>query len=248
MRKNNSVNPLSEKYQEQYEKTVKDFVENLKKDKLKTKKYSLFFPMIGKDYFKKREILVMGIATNGWPNPWSCSSFKNSIIEKSINESLPEENMCAIDWVNEHWYDKNWRVRHSSFWQVTYKLIQAKYNCNDENWCCKMAWSNLYKIAPAYGGNPEIDIEWQSQYENCKKLFEMEIEELKPKNLLLITGLDWVCWGEGHFIEEKKLEKHNKNKYVKATGNFKNSNVIITIRPEYQNQEKFITEVIPFMV
>ncbi len=116
-----------------------------------------------------------------------------------------------------------------------------QYGCDEKNWSNIMAWSNLFKIAPALGGNPNRKLEWQSQQKNCEQLFQMEIAELNPKNVVMITGLDWA---EGFVNEYTEI---NGN-YVKAVAKIGNSNIIITIRPERKPQQAFLDEVAKYLI
>lgn len=243
---------LSSEYQKLFKQTALDYVKEIKQDKhLQNKKYVLFYPTIGKDYFKSRELLIIGRANNGWPNSWTCKKFDKKVIKKSIDESQPNKGECAFEWLNKYKgkdvFSK--MVRKKPFWNTTYNLIREHYRRNHEDWTHMIAWSNLYKIAPKDGGNPNRKIEWQSQQKNCEKLFSQEIKELRPENVIMITDLDWVCWEKDVcFIENNKLKKFPKNKYVKATGNINGSNIIITSRPDQRksgfSQDGFVKEII----
>ena len=233
---------LSKSYDKIFEKTFTDYVDTVKESKLKDTQYCLFYPMIGKDYFDKKEILVIGIAVNNWGNDgWSSNDKNENIIQKASDYSIAKnKQQCPISCaVNDDWTDKNSRVRYSKFWQLTYKLIQRCYERNDINWSYIMAWSNLYKIAPHLGGNPNKKLEWDSQLKNCKELFRKEIEELKPKNILMMTGLSWA----NDFIEDYKIVK---NDIVAAIAKVNDSNIIITTRPENKNQEFFIKNTLAY--
>jgi hypothetical protein len=60
------------------------------------------------------------------------------------------------------------------------------YNRTDVNWNNIIAWSNLMKIAPADGGNPDAD-ETETQQQYAAKLFIKELDDLKPRNVLIMT-------------------------------------------------------------
>ncbi|MBK7035873.1 MAG: hypothetical protein IPI31_13900 [Bacteroidetes bacterium] len=237
---------LSQNYFDQFNKTFLDYIKALSETKLNNIKYCLFYPMLGKDYFDKREILIIGRAVNLWGEKekhWDSLSANEDIVKNAIDFSLPYYgDTCAINWVNKDWDNDESHVRYSPFWQVIYKLIMQQYGCNDANWSYKMAWSNLYKIAPSAGGNPNRKLEWQSQLENCKKLFELEISELQPKNVIMITGLDG--WAKDFVAEYTEV----KETYVKAIAKIGNSNIIITSRPERKPQQVFIDEIAKYLV
>jgi len=198
-------------------------------DALIEKQFSLFYPSLGKNYLDKRELLVFGQATNGWSPKWfvhEVQADSNKLVAESIDYSNEDEGKCPLEWVNEKWTEFN--LSHSFFWNVTYKLVKAHYNKTDENWNNIIAWSNLMKIAPAYGGNPN-PCEIEAQAENAANLFKQELDDLKPKNVLVITNLK--TWARP-ILEKSKIEfQQIDGEYAEAIGNYNGSRVIVTKRP-----------------
>lgn len=53
-----------------------------------------------------------------------------------------------------------------------------------------MAWSNLCKVAPCDGGNPN-DRLYAEQLDACRELLRRELDELRPALTVVLAGIDW---------------------------------------------------------
>ena len=72
---------LSKEYEKKFKKTFDVYLNKIKTSKLKDDKYCLFFPMIGKDYSKRKEILIIGRAVNNWGGlSWSGNGSKKDVV------------------------------------------------------------------------------------------------------------------------------------------------------------------------
>jgi hypothetical protein len=60
----------------------------------------------------------------------------------------------------------------------------------EQTWSSRLIWSNLYKIAPAIGGNPNSRLK-SLQFRLCLNLLDVEIRTFRPKNIVFATG-DWA--------------------------------------------------------
>ena len=109
---------LSEKYNQNFSENAYTFLENIKSRKrdYNEKEYSLFYPMIGKNYLKHKDFLIIGRATNGWSITFNPNNKDiSSVIQQSIEHSQPEhEGECALEWVNQKWRKKE--MTRSHFW------------------------------------------------------------------------------------------------------------------------------------
>lgn len=83
------------------------------------------------------------------------------------------------------------------------------------------------KISPHKKGNPNGK-ECEAQLKNCKELLKQEIEELEPKYVLLIVGLDW---GKSFFEFITPEIEYPNNEIVKCIAEYNNSKIILTVRP-----------------
>ena len=53
-------------------------------------------------------------------------------------------------------------------------------------WATRVAWSNLYKVAPANGGNPNSDLK-DSQFDPCLELIQSELTTYNPRAVVFLT-------------------------------------------------------------
>lgn len=223
---------LSKTYNLLFNETLRNFARQIiatENDKLKGKQFSLFYPLLGKSYLEKRELLIVGQATNGWVPKWFVQEVQENsdkIIADSIGNSIEEGGKCPLEWVNEKWIEYN--LTHSFFWNVTYKLVKSHYNMTDGNWNNMIAWSNLMKIAPADRGNPS-SMEIEAQMDDAANLFKQEIIDLEPKNVLVITNLK--TWAKP-ILEKAKIQfQQVDGQYAEAIGYYNKSKIIVTKRP-----------------
>jgi hypothetical protein len=83
------------------------------------------------------------------------------------------------------------------------------------------------KIAPT-NGNPN-SWEMEAQVDKAANLFKQELDDLKPKNVLIITNLK--TWARP-ILEKAKIEFYQvEGEYVEAIGNYNKTNIIVTKRP-----------------
>ena len=235
-------------YLELLEQNLAEFKKNYYTNEQRyTDEYALMFPMVGKNYFDNPELLVFGRALNGWEKEgyFDFSSDNKNVIKGTIGVST-NYNPCSMSFVNNNWdipTQYGYLFRRSSFWQVICKTMMQKFGKTNEDWTYNLAWSNLYKICPPYEGNPSEYLAG-CQFEVSKKIILKEIELLKPKNVLFITGWNWV----NEFFKDDNILKKESNKYVCGSGNYSSSNLIVSIRPEMQNRQDFVDEVAKYLL
>lgn len=109
----------------------------------------------------------------------------------------------------------------------------------EERWYENIVWSNLFKIAPASGGNPNKSLRKQ-QLEACKELLKAEINEFNPTHVLFLTN--WDGWFD-HFNDEYSFDYNNKEDYVAGSGKYKNSKMVVAVRPEWKPKIVYLEEV-----
>lgn len=118
--------------------------------------------------------------------------------EKDPNCRLSFEDARRLEWV--HSFDrknkdqtdnftkndiKGRKTESFPFWSTT-KRWAIELNTNDDSWSKKIAWTNLYKVSPANGGNPDKNL-CALQLETCKNILAKEIEMLKPTHIIVIA-------------------------------------------------------------
>ncbi|WP_018126901.1 hypothetical protein [Balneola vulgaris] len=159
----------------------------------------------GKNYpfEEKSGFLFVGKAVNGWVT-------SDTDVFELFNDSNPNRIFARKDqmeWVHNLYGNKHgYNTRKSAFWRLI-KMISERYYPDD--WYSNVAWSNLYKIAPYNGGNPNVKLQ-TFQREYCIEILNKEIEIFNPKYVVFLTS-GW----EDPFI--KKLNGFDKMMEVGKT-------------------------------
>lgn len=215
-----------------------------------------FLPLRGSRFEPTRDLMVVGRAVNGWEleeldfqaskanlsDPDLCEKF----IDAVIDQSKTDDN-CPMKWICEYWANEDksaYNTKRSAFWRAIHQVEQRLgiYEKDVNNcWASHLVWSNLYKIAPAHGGNPS-DALCEMQLEGCRKLIQAETTIFKPKRLLLLTGWLWAK----DFKDILKIEECN-NGQVEAVGeityNEYTTEVVVASHPQGKPQEEWVDDV-----
>ena len=143
-------------------------------------------------------LMVVGRAVNGWDKgvlPENLAShaaaerYSHNVLD-SVNRGEP----CPMRWVTNNWGNtKGYNTKKSAFWR-TIRGVVARLEIADVeqgSWSSHLVWSDLYKIAPAAGGNPGKTLR-QIQLPGCRELFNLELTTYTPSRLLLLTGTGWA--------------------------------------------------------
>lgn len=216
-----------------------------KRDKYPETNLAVFSSSVGKNY--NGNVMVVGRAVNGWKhnlNPYSEQSVQECVV--SLHHAIDTDN---LDWVQEKWECRNdYNTRKSAFWRVA-KSISAVVNSHESFHTDAIAWTNLYKVAKAKeddpskkaGGNPSGRLQ-NAQFTICKQIFDAEVELLKPKNIVFLTGMDWV----GDFLssDESGYTRIIGGKYVVRVGMYRNSNYIVGQHPQGKNETQQLKEIV----
>ncbi len=162
----------------------------MKGDEKLTAQYTL----VGEDYRNcENRLLFIGRSVNGWEADycWDISQdFNNKSAHLKANEIIEYWNKSNLEWVKTPLPGKKKRRESYPYWYLAKSLTKVLTNATNDNWIHKLAWSNLYKIAPRDGGNP-----WGSlcaaQLQNARKILTYELETLKSTHVIFVTGADW---------------------------------------------------------
>ncbi|MBM3436330.1 MAG: hypothetical protein FJY07_08975 [Bacteroidetes bacterium] len=257
-------NKLSEKYDSLFIENIETF----RKAANPAGEYSVFYPSFGIRRENKCDFLILGQATNGWSPNFRTSDevISADLCQKSYEYSncyCKEREHNPLDWVNVFWskstyqneisnntcnefYEKSdYFTFHSFFWNVVYKTICDHYKFKDRRnsweWTKKMVWSNLYKIAPSNGYNPnDIEKEWQRKL--SLGLIKQEIDELKPRFCIVLTNLSW--WEPFQKILEPTIINKSETDEIHSVQWYKNTKIIVTKRPARGNHDNYATEIL----
>ncbi len=153
--------------------------------------------------------------------------------------------------------EKPYYLSSSPFWRVVSNIWCGLSNSNRREFIKHIAWSNLYKISPANGGNPTNEM-CKRQFKSCKEILEAEIHAYRPTHILMITDYDrWYadsgCDFSVRFEDSNRRGSNYTDKkiFVEGTAKFpldgKLIPVVITCRPEKRNEKKFVDEALLFL-
>ncbi|MBP7953685.1 MAG: hypothetical protein KAZ14_00790 [Nitrosomonas sp.] len=206
------------------------------------------------------ELMVVGRATNGWidkekcPTPNELTKLDTAKDHAStvINE-LQGDDPCPMKWVADKWgrqsgSTKSYNTKKSAFWRVSHCVLikLGIVKSDDMSWPSHLVWSNLYKLAPANGGNPGKKL-CDIQLDECVRLLQLELSTYRPKRLLLLTGLDWA---EPFIRDLEKPSISSQNfKYVEAYApkyfsNGGTTKIVVAAHPQGKDESTWVQEVI----
>lgn len=157
---------------------------------------------------ENKGILYVGKAVNGW-----ITNEKNAkLLFDLSNKDRIFQRSDQIEWVkNLRGTNDIYNTNKSAFWRVISKISESTYS---NNWYSDVAWSNLYKLAPWEGGNPNASLR-RIQEDHCKNILAKEIEVLSPKFVIMLTS-GW----EREFLKHMNDGKDIKHKEVVNWGNY----------------------------
>jgi hypothetical protein len=163
------------------------------------------------------ELMIVGRAVNGWfPDGASplelgesnrATEFAETVLSKSCEN---DPSVCSLRWVIDCWGSKDgeYNSARSAFWRVARRVL-LKNGEVDNFWSSRLVWSNLYKIAPAAGGNPsnrlaEIELPF------CRELLIQELEAFRPLRLVFATGADWA---DAFLDDHRRFVRHDASAF-----------------------------------
>lgn len=194
----------------------------------------VFVPAIsGEKYFSQPEnkrIMVVGRSANGWSMPkYSQADCDGKWFPYGLRWVYESGNFCADGSGHKP------SVNHSKFWQfISYKLVYEGFDKAD--FADYIVWSNLYKISPADGGNPNNKL-CKATYDLMDKILCEELKFYRPEKVWFITEPynkvfgDWMFW------------KYEKGTTFENACNYINENNIeakLFLRPERRRFEDVI--------
>lgn len=204
-----------------------------------------FFPQWGENYPLGKErcgIMVMGRACNGWHS----TSQDIETLFGNKKESIFNRK-DQMRWVDDYaGSQSNYNTNKSAFWRVTKHIAQCFY---PDKWYSHIAWSNVCKVSPEKGGNPNDKL-YYAQLESSQKIFESEIRLFSPQFIIMFTGNSWaddfLMYLNGNHkptsIKQLSWDKYQCNVY-KIKGTY----IIVTEHPQGKKEKihaKCITDFI----
>lgn len=212
-----------------------------------------FIAMKGNKYNK--ELMVIGRSVNGWRGSIPLSELndvkkREEFAEKVFNSVIGQDNKCPMLWVTEK--QKDYNTNRSAFWRVikeTVKQVNIE-NFDISQWPSYLVWSNLCKVSPANGGNPN-DTFYDVQLSGCIKMLNFELETYMPKRVLFLTGMSWAKY----FLDGigAKSNNNTNSKYVESYGQHclpinHQFNFAVAVHPQGRKEEEWVRDVCKFLL
>lgn len=194
------------------------------------------------------ELLVIGRAVNEWSLPVVPGELADERTRRayaaSVERMVQGTGSCPMAWVIENWgnprapYDPN----RSAFWRVVRGVAMHKGG-EGAQWPSGLAWTNLYKVTSAAGGNPGGLLK-RLQFNGCVELLQLELAERRPRVALFITGLDWA----EPFIKALGGKwTRPEGEYVEATGRVEDGpcagSFVVAKHPRGRSEAVWVEEV-----
>lgn len=128
-------------------------------------------------------------------------------------------------------------VKFSPFFRVARLATSA--NPEARAWTRELAWTNLFKVAPADGGSPS-DALRELQRGAAVELFHLEVESLDPKTVLVLTGGDWF---QPFQDREGLIFQSPKRNFVKGVTEAAGRRWVVAAYPMFKPQPGSVEEI-----
>lgn len=191
-------------------------------------------------------LMVIGRATNAWTDgilPERLSSpVEVAQYAKLVQGSVAGDGECPMAWVSAAWgATEGYNTKRSAFWRSIRRVLEdlGITSAENEEWASHLVWSNLYKVSPANGGNPNNAL-CDIQFSGCTELLQLEFDTYRPSRVLFLTGADWA----DPFLSHWQLQETAQLQYVKRVGLYGGAHCVVAVHPQGKAQEVWTSEVI----
>lgn len=224
-----------------YEDTFTRMLSEIGKSAIEDISLTSFLPVIGDAYVPGQGLLIIGRAVNGWEqNGWGISELEKYEKCQSRFIAIREQTeKTHMSWVTDlAGPNKIYNTNRSAFWRVIKKIV-LELTKIENNWPELIAWTNLCKVSPHQGGNPQ-GLLWDSQLKSCQELIKMELEELKPLRVLVLAGESWYR----PFLKYLEFSPEKANGFVEGFGRRFSEQWVLAKHPQGKNEKLFVSQVI----
>ena len=208
-----------------------------------------FLAMAGHAY--DHNLMVVGRAVNGWTEAISLNLLGRPAevkrYAKIVQESVNGNGECPMRWVTSGWSaSEGYNTKRSAFWRCIRGVVQHLGFADVErtDWPSHLVWSNLYKVSPASGGNPNNAL-CKIQLPGCAELFNLELRTYRPCRVLFLTGADWAA----PFLTAGTLQESAGLRYVKqfglsTIGEGHDVRCVVAVHPQGKPESEWVHEVV----
>lgn len=207
---------------------------------------SAFLAMAGTAY--DGGLMVIGRAANSW-NDGICTDQLGSPDEaekyaKIVQESVSGDGECPMQWISANWGVKErYNTNRSAFWRCIRRVVHELgiSDAGDPTWPSHLVWSNLYKVSPAAGGNPNNTL-CEIQLSGCTQLLNLELRTYRPNRVLFLTGYDWAK----PFLEAADFKEHERFHYAERTGTLQGAHCVVAVHPQGKSEDDWVRQVVRY--
>ena len=208
-----------------------------------------FLAMAGHAY--DRSLMVVGRAVNGWTEAISLNLLGTPAEAERyamvVQESVNGNGDCPMRWVTARWgARKGYNTRRSAFWRCIRDVVQRLCiaDVGRTDWPSHLVWSNLYKVSPASGGNPNNAL-CNIQLPGCVELFNLELRTYRPRRILFLTGADWAApFLPAGILQESAGLRHVKQFGLISAGEGHDVRYVVAVHPQGKPESEWVHEVV----
>jgi hypothetical protein len=141
------------------------------------------WPLVGAGF--DDGVLVVGQAVYGWIPDWVAGdaailSGRAAVLDDTRSTLADQDD--AMGWISGH------RVENSPFWRTTHEVADALTPDAQSPWFSRVAWTNLYPIAPGdTKGNPDGVLRLV-QTEAAAEFLDATVDAVRPRLVLVLAG------------------------------------------------------------
>ena len=193
----------------------------------------------------RARLLLVGRAVNGWEYDYSICGSASEMAQTALTQRNPLEDVVKMDGFEASGRKRNYLYCRSNFWKLV-KLVLAEFGEADTgitraswlgadhpDWNQKIAWSNLYKLAPFAAGNPDWRL-IKPHIEDYVSLIQAELDFYTPRYVLFVTDMGyfkpWVR--KKSFADILDRFDRTENGCIAGSGYYHESKILVCTRPD----------------
>lgn len=210
---------------------------------------SHFTAMAGAEYYgQSTRLMLIGRAVNGWEALDTSGALAFGLAAEVAFERP------GFTWVSgeggqmRSLHCEGYRLGRSPFWRAARRLLEVLGVDASGRWIERLAWSNLYKLAPRKSGNPPNAL-CRAQIGPCREILAEEIRRFAPTHIFMPVGWNWFrSDGRYDFSRLFSCVEHTGGRYAEGRARFELPDgqsvpAVIACRPEGRREEEYVREV-----
>ena len=237
---------LDSSYHDRYDAVLRDVAEVNDEER----DLCAFWPAIGAQFQAGEGILAIGRAVNGWGSTrFKATELTDASKRRDVMDTAREykrDSECPLSWVvTREGKEDDYNTRRSQFWMVLKSLTRKLEGRDTDQWSSRLAWSNLYKVAPKEKGNPSGELKTSQRQVSGVELLQEEIRQMKARAVVFLTGHGWA----GHFLRRMNVEwavEERDGSAVQA-GVVENVPFVVSRHPQGKGRQRWVDETFGLM-